>query len=130
MEEKSGILRGYFKKNSFMIDHIEISLKAFEYKLVNAALLQISGVTPKGWKSTHFILPCKQKEFTVLRSPHIDKKSREQFKIKYYKDIIHIFPEENLINSNKLQMFSENIKHIPFSGVQIQMQTLYKSFLD
>ena len=35
-------------------------------------------------------LPTKREVFTVLRSPHVDKKSREQFQIKTHKRILDI----------------------------------------
>ncbi len=35
-------------------------------------------------------LPTKREIFTVLRSPHVDKKSREQFQIKTHKRILDI----------------------------------------
>jgi small subunit ribosomal protein S10 len=36
-------------------------------------------------------LPTKISKFTVLRSPHVDKKSREQFEIRTHKRLIDIF---------------------------------------
>ena len=36
-------------------------------------------------------LPTKIERYTVLRSPHVDKKSREQFEIRTHKRIIEIF---------------------------------------
>jgi len=36
-------------------------------------------------------LPTKIERYTVLRSPHIDKKSREQFEMRTYKRIVDIF---------------------------------------
>ena len=35
-------------------------------------------------------LPTKREDYTVLRSPHIDKKSREQFQIKVHKRLLSI----------------------------------------
>lgn len=36
-------------------------------------------------------LPTRIQKFTVLRSPHVDKKSREQFEIRTHKRLIDIF---------------------------------------
>ena len=40
---------------------------------------------------SHFTLPIKRKKITLLRSPHVYKKSREQFELKKYKHLIHIY---------------------------------------
>ena len=194
-----------------MIHCIEISLKSFEYKLLQNARSQIVSITPHFWKQSQIMLPLKRKKFTVLRSPHIDKKSREQFELKYYKNVLKIFPNQSVFDSstksnneggNSLQdvdfpfigfnevqtlkrhhsdilqqsrkeesisrystqledrdhtsqystfsnqatlqivknknifsqemekyIFIENVKHMLFTGVQIQVQILYKSFL-
>ena len=44
------------------------------------------------WSLKFFILPIKIKKHTILRSPHVNKKSREQFETRIYKAIIHIVP--------------------------------------
>jgi ribosomal protein S10 len=96
-----------------MVECIEISLKSFESKLVQNAVSQIIKIYNEievqnylaegpsifrfaegrktesfNWKLTQFAFPMTQKKFTVLRSPHIDKKSREQFQIQYFKNRI------------------------------------------
>ena len=43
----------------------------------------------KFFKYNYSIFPIKSSTFTVLRSPHIDKRSREQFKLVVYKKILH-----------------------------------------
>jgi small subunit ribosomal protein S10 len=73
-----------------MISSVQISLKSFEYKLLETATSQILASIPSTWKISEFVFPLKIKKFTVLRSPHIDKKSREQFQIKFYKKNISL----------------------------------------
>jgi small subunit ribosomal protein S10 len=47
-------------------------------------------------------LPKKREVFTVLRSPHVDKKSREQFQIKTHKRILDIVnPTSKTIDAQK-----------------------------
>ena len=47
-------------------------------------------------------LPTKREVFTVLRSPHVDKKSREQFQIKTHKRILDIIgPTSKTIDALK-----------------------------
>ncbi len=123
-----------------MVQFIEISYKSFEYESMHAASRQILKFLPGDWKFSRYSFPVKIKKFTLLRSPHIDKKSREQFQIKYYKDKIILFPTRinNIEGETKntdsrqkkeISLFLENIKHIPFSGVQVQIQMIYKGFL-
>ena len=45
-------------------------------------------------------LPTKKNRYTVLRSPHIDKKSREQFEIRIHKRLIDILePKQQTVDS-------------------------------
>lgn len=55
------------------------------------------------WKCSHFSFPITEKKFIVLRSPHIDKKSREQFKIQYFKDVIFLKPNTQVKSTQKLK---------------------------
>ena len=87
------------------------------------------------WKCSHFSFPVTEKKFIVLRSPHIDKKSREQFKVQYFKDTVFLKPNTQVQNNNKLeelsffQLFSENLKRIKFHGVQVKIRIIYTTFL-
>jgi len=51
-------------------------------------------------------LPTRMERYTVLRSPHVDKKSREQFEIRTHKRIIDIIePTAKTVDAlNKLNM--------------------------
>ena len=112
-----------------MVQFIEISYKSFEYSFIHSASQQIIELLPLNWKFSHYSLPIKMKKFTVLSSPHIDKKSREQFQMKYYKNKIIFFPTSCQKSHQQVTLFIENMKHIPFSGVQVQVQISYESFL-
>ena len=71
---------------------IRIRLKAFDYKLIDQSALEIvetakrSGAVVRG----PVPLPTRIERFDVLRSPHIDKKSREQFEIRTHKRLLDI----------------------------------------
>ena len=71
---------------------IRIRLQGYDYKLLDQSAGEIvdtakrSGATVSG--PVH--LPTKREIFTVLRSPHVDKKSREQFQMKTHKRLIDI----------------------------------------
>jgi small subunit ribosomal protein S10 len=66
---------------------IRIRLKAFDYKLLDQSAGEIVETAKRtGAKVVGPIpLPTRINKFTVLRSPHVDKKSREQFEIRTHK---------------------------------------------
>ncbi len=73
--------------------NIRIRLKAFDHRVLDHSTREIvqtakrNGATVRG----PIPLPTKLEKFTVLRSPHIDKKSREQFEMRTHKRVIDIF---------------------------------------
>ena len=71
---------------------IRIKLKAFDHRLLDQAVTQIVDTAKKtGARVVGPIpLPTKISRWTVLRSPHKDKKSREQFEIRTHKRLIDI----------------------------------------
>ncbi len=62
-------------------------------------------------------LPTNVKKFTLIKSPHIDKKSREQFKLRRYKTLLFL----NIKNVKNLSFFIYMIKNTEFPGVEIQI---------
>ena len=72
---------------------IRIILKAYNHKLLNNSCSKIIETA----SLTHAIsigpipLPTRRKIYCVLRSPHVDKDSREHFELKTYKRIIDIY---------------------------------------
>jgi small subunit ribosomal protein S10 len=81
---------------------IRIRLKAFDYKLLDQSVSEIVETAKRtGAKVAGPIpLPTKINRYTVLRSPHVDKKSREQFEIRTHKRLIDILePTQNTIDS-------------------------------
>ena len=75
-----------------MSQKIRIKLKSYDFNLVDRSAEKIV----KTVKSTGAIvsgpipLPTHKRIFTVLRSPHVNKKSREQFQVSAYKRLIDI----------------------------------------
>jgi small subunit ribosomal protein S10 len=71
---------------------IRIRLKAYDHKLLDQSALEIvetarnTGARVAG----PIPLPTMINRFCVLRSPHVDKKSREQFEIRTHKRILDI----------------------------------------
>ena len=72
--------------------NIRIRLKAFDHRVLDHSTREIvntakrTGATVRG----PIPLPTRIEKFTVNRSPHIDKKSREQFEIRTHKRVIDI----------------------------------------
>jgi small subunit ribosomal protein S10 len=75
-----------------MAEKIKIRLEAYDHEILDQSSrdivreakrtgVRISGPVP---------LPTRIERYTVLRSPHIDKKSREQFEIRTHKRLIYI----------------------------------------
>ena len=71
---------------------IRIRLRAFDCKLLDSSALEIISTAKRTGAQVRgpIPLPTKKEVFTVLRSPHIDKKSREQFETRTHKRLIDI----------------------------------------
>lgn len=71
---------------------IRIRLKAYDHKLLDQSATDIVDTARKtGAKVVGPIpLPTRINKFCVLRSPHIDKKSREQFEMRTHKRLLDI----------------------------------------
>ena len=71
---------------------IRIKLKAYDHKLLDWSVAEIVETTRRtGAKVVGPVpLPTVRNRWTVLRSPHVDKKSREQFEIRTHKRIMEI----------------------------------------
>ncbi len=80
---------------------IRIKLKAFDHRLLDKSLSEIvSTVKRTGAKVKGPIpLPLRIERFTVNKSPHVDKKSREQFEIRTHKRLIIIEPTSQTVDA-------------------------------
>ena len=72
---------------------IRIRLKAFDYRVLDTSTAEIVNTAKRTGARVRgpIPLPNKIEKFTVLRGPHIDKKSREQFEMRTHKRVIDIF---------------------------------------
>lgn len=72
---------------------IRIKLKAYDHSLLDTAVTRIIDTATKvGCKIAGPIpLPTDKEIITILRSPHVNKDSREQFEIRTHKRIIDIY---------------------------------------
>ena len=81
---------------------IRIKLRAFDYKLLDQSTKEIVDTAKRtGAKVAGPIpLPVEIQRYTVLRSPHIDKKSREQFEIRTHKRLLDILePTQDTVDA-------------------------------
>src|SRR5512147_3043397 len=71
---------------------IRIRLKGYDHRLLDQSALEIMDTAKRtGAKVSGPIpLPTRINRWTVLRSPHVDKKSREQFEIRTHKRLMDI----------------------------------------
>lgn len=71
---------------------IRIKLMAYDHRILDLACEEIVQTVKKTGAAVAgpVPLPTKREVFTVLRGPHIDKKSREQFQIKTHKRLLEI----------------------------------------
>lgn len=76
-----------------MTQRIRIKLQSYDHSLVDKSAekivktVRMSGAVVAG----PIPLPTQKKVFTVLRSPHVNKKAREQFQLNTYKRLMDIY---------------------------------------
>lgn len=71
---------------------IRVRLRSFDSKLIDASSESIVNSVKRtgAYVSGPVPLPTKIRKYTVLRSPHVNKKSREQFEMRVHKRLIDI----------------------------------------
>jgi len=87
----------------------------------NKSSLQLVTISKSGVQ-----LPTKISKFTVLRSPHIDKKSREQFELRVHKKLIRFATINKLDiskSSNKSDfIFYKALRNTVFAGLGLTLK--------
>jgi small subunit ribosomal protein S10 len=80
---------------------IRIRLKAYESRILDESAARIVEVAKKSGANVSgpIPLPTEKNVYCVLRSPHIDKKSREHFEIRTHKRLLDIYidPEQKTV---------------------------------
>lgn len=79
-------------KKSPKQNRVRIRLKSYDSRLIDASALKIADVAKnaQGKVVGPIPLPTRRQVFCVLRSPHVDKKSREHFEVRTHKRLIDI----------------------------------------
>ena len=72
--------------------NIRIRLKAFDHRVLDASTREIVNTAKRTGAEVRgpIPLPTRIERFTVNRSPHVDKKSREQFEIRTHRRLLDI----------------------------------------
>jgi len=75
-----------------MAEKIRIRMEAYDHELLDQSAITIVARAKASGADVHgpIPLPTRIERYTVLRSPHVDKKSREQFEIRTHKRMIDI----------------------------------------
>lgn len=83
-------------------NRLRIKLRAYDHKLLDVSVKEIV-ITAKNTGARvagPIPLPTEINKYTVLRSPHIDKKSREQFEMRTHKRMVDIIePTQQTVDS-------------------------------
>lgn len=100
-----------------MTQKIRIKLKSYDHNLVDKSCEKIV----RAVKTTGAIvngpipLPTRKEVYTVLRSPHVNKKSREQFQLCTYKRLVDIYSSSSKTIDALMKL------ELP-SGVEVQIK--------
>lgn len=74
------------------MEKIRLKLKAYDYRVLDRSVVSIVEAVKRTGSEIRgpIPLPTRKKRYTVLRSPHVNKDSREQFEIRIHSRIIDI----------------------------------------
>jgi len=99
-------------------EKIRIRLKAYDHNLLDQSVKEIVQTAKRTGANVSgpIPLPTKRSLITVLRSPHVDKKSREQFEISIHKRLIDI------INTTPQTVDALSKLELP-AGVEVEIKT-------
>lgn len=80
------------ESRAMMNQNIRIRLKAYDHRVLDVSASEILNTAKRTGARVRgpIPLPTKIERYTVLRSPHIDKKSREQFEIRTHRRLLDI----------------------------------------
>ena len=85
-----------------MQERIRIRLKAYDHRILDQSTSDIVDTAKRtgALVAGPIPLPTVKNRYTVLRSPHVDKKSREQFEIRTHKRLLDILePKQETVDA-------------------------------
>ena len=83
-------------------ERIRIRLKAYDHRILDQSTAEIVDTVKRSGAMVAgpIPLPTIKNRYTVLRSPHVDKKSREQFEIRTHKRLLDIIsPQQETVDA-------------------------------
>ena len=100
--------------------NIRIRLKAFDHRILDNSTKEIVNTAKRTGAQVRgpIPLPTRIERFTVNRSPHVDKKSREQFEIRTHKRLIDILKP----NQKTIEALNKGLNLPP--GVDIKIRVI------
>ena len=98
-------------------NRIRIRMEAFDHTVLDQSAADIVDTAKRTGAIVHgpIPLPTRIERYTVLRSPHVDKKSREQFEIRTHKQLIDVVDPGNKTIENLTRL------NLP-AGVDIEIK--------
>jgi small subunit ribosomal protein S10 len=87
---------------AFSSERIRIRMEAFDHEVLDRTAHEIVDTAQRTGAVVHgpIPLPTRIERYTVLRSPHIDRKSREQFEIRTHKRLLDILePTQDTVDA-------------------------------
>lgn len=82
--------------------NIRIRLKAFDHRLIDKSAGEIVDTAKRTGAQVHgpIPLPTKVERYTILTSPHVDKRARDQYEIRTHKRMMDIVePTEKTVDA-------------------------------
>ena len=90
-------------------EKIHVRLESFNHELLTASCRKIFNLTQESnlenVRTAAVSLPTNKRIYCVLRSPHVDKDSREHFELKIHKRVIEIYHDSIIDIFNLLSEF-------------------------
>ncbi|MDD4003968.1 MAG: 30S ribosomal protein S10 [Elusimicrobiaceae bacterium] len=73
-------------------ERIRIKLRSYDHRMLDQSVTRIVDTARRTGAivAGPVLLPTKIRKYTVLKSPHVDKKSREQFEMRIHKRLIDL----------------------------------------
>ena len=104
----------------FSSERIRIRMEAYDHEVLDRTASEIVETAEKTGAMVHgpIPLPTRIERYTVLRSPHIDRKSREQFEIRTHKRLIDILQP----TGKTIEALNKGLSLPP--GVEIKIRVL------
>jgi len=87
-------------------EKIRVRLRGFDVKLVDQSASSIVQTVQKAGATVSgpIPLPTRINKFTVLRSPHVNKKAREQFEMRTHKRLIDIIEPSSAVMDSLMKL--------------------------